>query len=101
MVILRKAKALSTELGAPPYNQPGESPGNMAPRKGNEMAQAFIGPTEIIIAGAFSQQHNEHCKGWRWHAYISDINKNYLADISARQAAKRAAGIGPEGRCHA
>lgn len=39
-----------------------------------------IGPTEIIrdvICGP--QQHNEHCKGWRWHLYVADNEKRWEA----------------------
>lgn len=66
------------------------------------MTAAFIAPTDIIIAGLFGpRQHNEHCKALKWHRYMLGFDPNYLAEIAARQAAKRAAGIGPEGRCHA
>jgi hypothetical protein len=62
----------------------------------------FIGTTEIIIAGLFGpRQQDEHMKALRWHRRMVQINPDYLADIAARQAAKRAAGVGPEGRCHA
>ncbi len=47
------------------------------------------------------QQHAAHVQAHRWHVYMLNINPNYLADIAARQAAKRAAGIGPEGLCPA
>jgi hypothetical protein len=64
------------------------------------MAQVFIAPTAIIIDGLFGpRQHDSHCQGWRWHLYISNVNKDYLAEVARRQADKRAAGIGPEGRC--
>lgn len=65
------------------------------------MSNIFIAPTEIIADVLYPQQHNEHCKGWRFHHYIMNVNKNYQAEIAARQAAKRSAGIGAEGRCHA
>ena len=36
----------------------------------------IIGSTELIrdiLCGP--QQHNEHCKGWRWHLYVQDDKK--------------------------
>jgi hypothetical protein len=36
----------------------------------------IVGSTEQIrdfICGP--QQHNEHCKGWRWHLYVQDDAK--------------------------
>lgn len=66
------------------------------------MTAVFIGPTDIIIAGLFGpRQQDSHCQALRWHLRMVQINPDYLAEIAKRQAAKRAAGIGPEGRCHA
>jgi hypothetical protein len=60
----------------------------------------ITGPTELLIEGLFGpRQADEHCRGYLWHKYISGYDKNYLADVARRQADKRAAGIGPEGRC--
>lgn len=65
------------------------------------MTAVFIGPTEIIIAGLFGpRQQDSHMQALRWHRYMLGFDPNYLAEIERRQAAKRAAGIGPEGRCH-
>ena len=34
------------------------------------------GSTEQIIDLLFGpRQHNEHCKGWRWHMYVRDADK--------------------------
>lgn len=65
------------------------------------MTFAIIGPTEAIIETMFPMQQNRHCQDRIWHLKMMNVNPNYLADIAARQAAKRAAGIGPEGLCHA
>lgn len=62
----------------------------------------IIGPAEAIREFMFGPpQHDRHVQDWRWHKQMFNLNPNYLAEIAARQAAKRAAGIGPEGRCHA
>jgi hypothetical protein len=65
------------------------------------MNTAIIGTTEAICAALFPQQHDRHAQDWRWHMKMVNVNPNYLADIAARQAAKLAAGIGPEGMCRA
>jgi hypothetical protein len=58
--------------------------------------------TEMFIEVFFGpRQHDAHLQAWRWHQTMLDINPGYLHEIAARQAAKRAAGIGPEGRCPA
>lgn len=56
-----------------------------------EFMEALFGPS----------QHDRHMKDWRWHLVMAEMNPNYLEDIAARQAAKRAAGIGVNGRCPA
>lgn len=34
------------------------------------------GSTEEIMEALFGpQQHAEHCKGWRWHLYMRDMQK--------------------------
>lgn len=53
--------------------------------------EAFFGP----------KQADQHMQAYRWHRTMLAGNPNYLEEIAARQAAKRAAGIGPEGRCPA
>lgn len=61
----------------------------------------ITGPTETLIAAMFPPKYDKHVQDWRWHLYsLERLGPNYLADIAARQAAKRAAGIGPEGLCH-
>ena len=65
------------------------------------MSVAFIGSTEDICAVLFPQDHRSHVQAWRWHENMVRQNPDYLAEIAARQAAKRAAGIGPEGMCRA
>ncbi len=61
----------------------------------------IIGPTEALIEALFPSKFDNHIQKWRWHVAMVRENPDYLADIAVRQAAKRAAGIGPEGRCHA
>jgi hypothetical protein len=65
------------------------------------MACAFIGSTEDIIAVLFPQDHCAHVHDRRWHLKMMNLNPNYQAELAERQAAKRAAGIGPEGICRA
>lgn len=65
------------------------------------MSVAFIGSTEDICAVLFPQDHRAHVRDHRWHVLMERENPNYLAEIAERQAAKRAAGIGPEGMCRA
>jgi hypothetical protein len=59
------------------------------------------GRTEALIAAFFAIQQDRHVQAWRWHGLMTNLNPNYLAEIAAMQAAKRAAGIGPEGMCPA
>lgn len=59
------------------------------------------GQIEALVEAFFPSKFDKHVQDWKWHLHISNINPNYLADIAARQAAKRAAGIGPKGLCHA
>lgn len=65
------------------------------------MGFIITGPTEHFIAALFPQQQDHHCQDRRWHLKMVIANPGYLADIAARQADKRARGIGPEGLCHA
>jgi len=66
------------------------------------MTAVFIAPTEIIVSAMAPSKYDRHIQDFRWHARMTAwCAPDYLADIAARQAAKRAAGIGPEGRCHA
>ena len=67
------------------------------------MAQVFITTdNEIFMECLFGpSQHDAHMRCWRWHKMMVAQNRNYLAEIAARQAAKRAAGIGAEGLCRA
>ena len=65
------------------------------------MTFAFIGPTDIIVESLFPLRYDKHVQDWRWHTYMIGFSPNYLADIAARQADKRAHGIGPEGMCRA
>lgn len=44
------------------------------------MAIVITGSTEAIRDLLFGpQQHNEHCKGWRWHVYVKDADKRQAA----------------------
>lgn len=37
----------------------------------NHQPFTIIGPTEVVREVLFgAQQHDEHCKGWRWHLYV-------------------------------
>jgi hypothetical protein len=39
------------------------------------------------------QDHNEHCKGWRWHLYVQDDKKrmaNVMAEVRLMAAERRA-----------
>lgn len=65
------------------------------------MSYIVTGPAEKLLEAFFPSRHDRHVQDWKWHLHISNINPNYSTDIAARQAAKRAAGIGPEGLCHA
>lgn len=40
------------------------------------------------------QQHDEHCKGWRWHMYVRDSEKRWegvKAEMKKMLAERRAA----------
>lgn len=63
------------------------------------MTAAFIAPTDIIIAAMFPPKFDRHVQDWKWHAHMVNVNPGYQAEIAQRQADKRSAGIGPEGRC--
>jgi hypothetical protein len=44
------------------------------------MSFAVVGSVELIrddLCGP--QQHNEHCKGWRWEMYVADNEKRHQA----------------------
>ena len=46
----------------------------------NRSYVAAVGTTEEIIDIFFGpQNHNEHCKGWRFHLYMSDMSKRDAA----------------------
>ncbi len=50
----------------------------------DEIAELLCGP----------RQHNEHCKGWRWHMYVQDDAKrmeNVMAALRKMHAERRAA----------
>ncbi len=61
----------------------------------------FIGSTDLIASILFPTKYDKHVQDWKWHQFSVQGNPNYQADIAARQAAKRAGGIGPDGLCHA
>ena len=54
----------------------------------------IIGSTEMIrdiLCGP--QDHNEHCKGWRWHLYVQDDKKrmaNVMEEVRKMHAERRA-----------
>jgi hypothetical protein len=48
--------------------------------------QTVVGSTEAVMEFlGLSPQHNEHCKGWRWHMYMQDTHKRAEA---VREAAR-------------
>lgn len=52
----------------------GERPNLSVRRIGD--GQTVIGSTEAVMEFlGLSPQHNEHCKGWRWHMYMQDTHK--------------------------
>jgi hypothetical protein len=65
------------------------------------MTTAIIAPTDLVLSVLAPERYDEHMKAWRWHEFLVGVSPNYLAEIAVRQAAKRAAGIGPEGMCRA
>jgi hypothetical protein len=68
----------------------------------SHMLTIVTAETEEFIEALFGpQQHANHMQAWRWHQVMVGMNPNYLGDIANRQAAKRAAGIGVNGRCPA
>ena len=68
----------------------------------SHMLTVVTAETEEFIEALFGpRDHNSHMQAYRWHRTMVAGNPNYLEEIAARQAAKRAAGIGPEGRCPA
>jgi hypothetical protein len=52
-----------------------------------------VGSTEQIRdALCGPQDHNEHCKGWRWHLYVQDDAKrmaNVMAELHQMHAERR------------
>lgn len=62
-----------------------------------ERLKVISGPTELFIGLGFDVQHNEHCKGWRWHLYMQDSELRFqavqagaakiIADLRAQRAA--------------
>lgn len=80
----------------------GKPPPFMAQKGSSHMLTIVTADTKTFIEAFFgSRQHSAHLQAWRWHQTMLDINPGYLHEIAARQAAKRAAGIGLEGRCPA
>lgn len=80
----------------------GKPPPFMAQKGSSHMLTIVTAETHEFIEAFFGpRQQSAHLQAWRWHQTMLDINPNYLHEIAARQAAKRAAGIGPEGRCPA
>lgn len=54
-------------------------PGNLSVRRIGA-GQVVTGSTEAIMEFlGLSPQHNEHCKGWRWHLYMQDNDKRIEA----------------------
>lgn len=64
-----------------------------------DMTAVFIASTDIIIDGLFKFQHDRHVLDYRMHLKMFAVDPNYMDEMEARRAAKRAAGIGPEGMC--
>ena len=58
--------------------------------------------TEIFMEALFgAPQQDAHMRAWRWHEMMVQADPGYLSKITARQAWKRAVGIGQEGLCRA
>ena len=60
--------------------------------------RTITGPTEVMIDLMFGpQDHNEHCKGWRWHLYVRDDAARFdavnaeLVKMREERRARRAA----------
>jgi hypothetical protein len=61
------------------------------------MPFSIVAPAEVIrdlLCGP--QQHNEHCKGWRWHLYTRDdaarfdaVNAELVKMREERRSARR------------
>jgi hypothetical protein len=79
----------------------GKPPPFMAQKGSSHMLIVTADTQEFIEEFFGPRQHTAHLQPWRWHLTMLDINPDYLSEISARQAEKRADGIGPEGRCPA
>lgn len=63
----------------------GERPNLSVRRIGD--GQTVIGSTEAVMEFlGLSPQHNEHCKGWRWHLYMQDCDRRMDA---VREGARR------------
>ena len=44
------------------------------------MSITFIGTTEEVRHLLFgAPQHDEHCRGWRWHMYCQDDSKRWAS----------------------
>ena len=56
---------------------------------------------EFIDALFGPQQHAHHMQADHWHMVMVGMNPDYIDEIAQRQADKRAAGIGINGRCPA
>jgi hypothetical protein len=58
------------------------------------MSFVVIGNADQIISVlAGARQHNEHCKGWRWHLYVQDDRKRFaavMAEVRMMAAERRA-----------
>ena len=66
------------------------------------MLTVVTAETEEFIEALFGpQQHANHMKAYRWHMVMVGMNPDYIDEIAQRQADKRAAGIGINGRCPA
>lgn len=58
------------------------------------MTRTIVGNVEQIrdlLCGP--QQHDEHCKGWRWHLYVRDDAKrwaNVMAEMQKMRAERMA-----------
>jgi hypothetical protein len=80
----------------------GKPPPFMAQKGSSHMLTIVTAETQEFIEAFFGpRQHNSQMQAWRWHQTMLEINPNYLSDIAARQAQKRAIGISVNGRCPA
>ena len=52
-----------------------------------QIIHALVGPTELFVEVLCKPpQHNEHCKGWRYHQFLADCK---IREANVREAARQ------------